>query len=215
MTKFVEIPASKNSLSNRRPILGVGINDSPYITQPIINGRKVVCPYYRYWSDMLSRCYNPNFLARRPTYVGCSVSSEWLTFSNFREWMKTQDWKGKQLDKDLLVSGNKQYNKESCIFVSNSINSLLVDCGSAKGKYPTGVSFDKRRGEYLAKRSVNCMTVNIGRFKSDRLAEVAYLIFKSDLTAKIAHEEEASKNLRLKNALLRHAKAFKEKAEKL
>lgn len=57
MNKFVEIPVSKASLTNRKLILGVGVNDSAYQTQVKVNGKSVVCPFYRAWSHMLTRCY--------------------------------------------------------------------------------------------------------------------------------------------------------------
>ena len=37
MIKFIEMPASKQALSQRKLILGVGTNDVSYVTQPKIN----------------------------------------------------------------------------------------------------------------------------------------------------------------------------------
>ena len=76
---------------------------------------------------MLQRCYSESHLVRQPTYKGCSVCEEWLTFSNFKSWMEQQDWEGKQLDKDLLVYKNKIYSPETCVFVSSVINSFFVE----------------------------------------------------------------------------------------
>ncbi len=39
---FHKIPASKKSLANRKLIFGIGINDSDYITDTVINGKRVL-----------------------------------------------------------------------------------------------------------------------------------------------------------------------------
>src|SRR5690554_513591 len=106
-------------MKNRKLVHGVGVNDADYVIQKweefgYVDGkrkRKLVwrCPYYGVWVRMLERCYSAKTQDRRPTYKGCSVSEEWLTFSTFKDWMKTQKWEGLQLDKDLLFEGNKVY----------------------------------------------------------------------------------------------------------
>lgn len=123
-SKFIEIPANKRSLAMRRPVYGVGINDANYQITPIINGRQVMCPIYQAWSGMLERCYSGKYQAKKPTYIGCAVCNEWLTFSKFRAWMLKQDWQGKQIDKDIRVKGNKIYSAETCMFVTNKENSV-------------------------------------------------------------------------------------------
>jgi len=112
-----------------------------YTVKPTLNGKVQVCPYYACWNNMLVRCYSRSYLQRHPTYEGCSVEESWLTFSNFKAWMKQQDWKGKFLDKDILVLGNKVYSKDTCLFVSTAINNLLTDCRKSKGSCSLGVSF--------------------------------------------------------------------------
>lgn len=48
---FVRAPASKTSLSLRKPVQGVGINDSDYKT--LNNG--IFCPIYRKWRSMIEQ----------------------------------------------------------------------------------------------------------------------------------------------------------------
>lgn len=136
MNTFIEIPARKNSLVQRKPIYGVGINDSPYIVTPVIDGKKLWCPYYQAWVNMMARCYSDKHKKKYPTYIGCSVIKEWRLFSNFRRWMVTQDWQGKQLDKDILVVGNKVYSPDNCMFVTMETNNLVLDGSTIRGKYP-------------------------------------------------------------------------------
>lgn len=211
MTQFIEIPASLHSLAMRKPLQGVGINDADYITQPRISGKNLVCPYYRAWRDMIARSYSAKLQEKQQTYIGCSVSREWLTFSNFREWMQGQDWKGKELDKDILIPGNKIYGPNTCIFVSSQINTLLNDNSSIRGKYPQGVCWHKRDQQYNARCKVNGKKKWIGYFATITEAECAYLLFKSNLIKKTAYEEEAESNPILQQALLQHAKIITDK----
>ncbi|MEH6451150.1 MAG: hypothetical protein V7765_20970 [Oleispira sp.] len=204
MTQFIEVPASKNSLSKRKPVFGIGINDANYVAQPVVESKKISCPYYRAWKNMLMRCYSEKYQTKRPTYIGCSVDKEWLTFSVFRAWMEGQDWQGKQLDKDLLIPGNKEYGPAACIFVSSQINSLLNDHAAERGDFPQGVGFDKALGKYKAYCSVNGKMKHLGCFTSIPEAEITYLTFKSELIKQIASEEEAASNPKLQTALLRH-----------
>ena len=125
MNEFIEIPASEKSLSNRRLVFGKGSNDATYMTQTTFNGRSSICPYYSRWRDLLKRCYSDKFQNKNTSYIGCSIASEWIKFSNFKSWMEKQDWEGKELDKDLLVQGNKVYGPSTCIFVPREINLIV------------------------------------------------------------------------------------------
>lgn len=144
-------------LGTPRLVYGVGINDADYVVHKWEtieeNGvrRKIrvwICPYYQTWKSMLERCYSSKYQERQPTYIGCSVSEEWLTFSNFRRWMECQDFEGKQLDKDLLFEGNKVYSGETCVFVTSTVNSFTLDCGASKGKWLVGVCWNKGRSKF-------------------------------------------------------------------
>ena len=97
----------------KKLVYGVGINDADYSvakTEVIghVDGKRKQkrvwgCPYYEVWANMLKRCYSAKCQGKQPTYKGCSVSEEWLRFSNFGRWMEVQDFEGKQLDKDLAI----------------------------------------------------------------------------------------------------------------
>lgn len=208
MDNFVQIRATKRSLSLRKPIHGIGINDADYIVCPRVNGARLRCPFYRVWHSMLERCYSRKFQENHHTYKDCSVVKEWLAFSNFRAWMVLQDWKGKQLDKDILVIGNKTYSPDNCLFVSHAINSLLNDSEATRGMYPQGVSFDKSSGKYKAQCGVSGKQEMLGTFDSIKSAEDSYLKFKSKLITDVAIS--TSDNI-LKHALMRHAVAFSDR----
>ena len=91
---------------SKRLVFGVGINDSDYevYKYETINGKRKAtwkCPYYERWVSMLRRCYSPRSLEKYPTYKGCTVCEEWLTFSTFKKWMENQEWEDRHLDKDF------------------------------------------------------------------------------------------------------------------
>ena len=145
-------------------IYGIGINDSDYKIQPHIEGKQVICKYYQTWKGMLSRCYDFKTQAKRPTYIGCTVCDEWLTFSNFKRWMETQDWEGKCLDKDILVQRNKVYSPDTCIFVTDAINVLFTKRDAARGQYKLGVYFNRENGKFKSQCNINGKQKHLGYY---------------------------------------------------
>ncbi len=108
------------------------------------------------WQRMLYRCYGR--VRNRETYDNCSVHEVWHSFENFLSWFEDQVSygyyeKGYQLDKDLLVLGNRVYSPETCVFLPFRLNSLLQVKKLSKNNYLPGVNFDKSRG--LFKSEVN------------------------------------------------------------
>ena len=201
ITTFPNTPANALSITRRRSILGIGINDAPYMVSPRINGKRPVCPFYRVWADVLQRCYSPKYQAKYPTYVGCITCPEWLVFSVFRAWMVKQDWQKKQIDKDLIIPGNKMYSPETCLFVTAAINSLLLNCTSARGKHPQGVSFNKHARKFVARISIHGNNKHLGYFETPEEAEPVYIKAKSNHIRDVAEGEKEP----LRSALLRHA----------
>ena len=112
---------------------GVGINDTDCVTQESASEGKRICPYYSRWRALLLRCYDSKMHDKHPSYRDCRVCDDWLVFSKFREWMKSQNWEGNSLDKDLLVRGNKLYSPETCLFIPQSLNAMI------NGNLTTGV----------------------------------------------------------------------------
>ena len=189
MSGFVEITASNMSLSKRKLVAGVGINDADYTISPVINGKRFLCAIYSTWSNMIKRCYSPKLLKARPSYIGCSVSREWLTFSIFKSWMVEQSWEGKELDKDILIQGNKIYSPETCIFVTPAINLLLTDRAAKRGEWPIGVYFNKRGGKYVAQCVVEGKAKYLGVYSEPREAHEAYKKFKYAHIADVANHQ--------------------------
>ena len=170
MTEFKKIIANNNSIGQRKPIHGVGINDAWYQVQHMIGIKTIICPFYRKWKSMITRCYSEKHQQSRPNYAECYVCDEWLIFSNFKAWMKKQDWQDKELDKDILNQGNNIYSPIDCLFVSQAVNSLMF----------------KRDGSFQAELRVNGKKKYLGRFSTPEIASKAYKSAKYKLLADIA-----------------------------
>ncbi|PHR55983.1 MAG: AP2 domain-containing protein [Robiginitomaculum sp.] len=201
MSSFVEIPATRNSMMRRKIHYGIGINDAPYMTSVEVSGKMTQCPVYRMWVNMLKRCYDNEFHKKNPTYIGCSVSIDWWMFSKFREWVKNKDWIGKQLDKDLLIQGNKVYSSGTCVFVSREVNNITGGGNSATGEYPQGVTMDNGRGKLFAQIKIMGKVKFLGYFKTATEAHDAYKIAKYARISEVANEQTDE---RLKLALLNY-----------
>lgn len=169
-------------------VYGVGINDAKYTVIPSISGKRKTCPFYRKWKDMLGRCYSEKVIKANPTYAGCTVTSEWLGFSNFKAWMEKQDWEGNQLDKDLLVSGNKVYGPDTCVFVSGDVNKFMTESLKIRGDLPIGVSWHKGNSKYHAQ----CNNLSrgsgksLGYYDTAEIAHAVYLERKKTLAIELA-----------------------------
>lgn len=180
---------------------GVGVNDADYQVSSMSSGKQVLCRYYSTWRSMFYRCYSESHVSRCETYAGCSVHPDWHSFMAFRSWMEKQDWKGKVLDKDLLVEGNKVYSEDNCVFLDETINLFISDKRDV-GVYPRGVYlhesglFCARTGsKFTGKR-----TTSLGYFKSPEEAHEAYRVGKYKLALQLA---EGQKDKRVVEALIR------------
>lgn len=138
----------------------------------------------RLWNDMYSRCYNKKLHKRFPEYIGCTICEYWLEDKErFYKWVEENYYmvgsEQVDLDKDILVKGNKVYSPDTCIFVPHTINTLLLNSKRNRGKYPLGVSYDK--GKYRAALSVDGKNVKLGCFNTPEKAFEEYKEHKKSL----------------------------------
>ena len=103
----------------RTLVFGVGIMDAES------SGVMENIHSYSVWIGMLGRCYRKGKYERE-AYSGCTVCDEWLTFSEFNKFYEKYHVEGYELDKDLLVPGNKVYMPSRCVFIPRSLMVLLL-----------------------------------------------------------------------------------------
>jgi len=164
----------------RSLVFGVGVND--WVGKVKVDGKLI--REYKLWSGMLERCFCKKYKQKKPTYEGVACSKDWLSMTKFIEdvsQMRGHDLSGWQLDKDILQKGNKLYSKDTCCFVPQEVNSLLIKCDNSRGEWPVGVNFHKATGKFMAQLAINGKRKSLGRFTTP---EEAFQVYK---LAKEAH----------------------------
>lgn len=168
-----------------RHVFGVGIND--YDKEVTDNDGRVI-KSYRIWSGVIKRCYDEKTQKKAPAYIGCTVCDEWKYFSNFKKWFDKHYIEDYQLDKDILVQGNRIYSPNTCCFVPQRINTILLDCRASRGKYKIGVSYHKRNNKYGASVNMNGKLKHLGYFTTEEEAYKEYCKNKKEIIKSTALE---------------------------
>jgi hypothetical protein len=157
---------------------------------------------YRAWYAMLLRAYGADLHKVRPTYIGCSVDKNWHCFQNFAAWFEENYIEGFELDKDILIKGNKIYSPETCVFIPHSLNTFFLKCDASRGKYKIGVHYNKTAKKFVARCNVNGKKKCLGYFNTEDEAFNVYKLFKESEARRIA--EDYKYNLKLYNVLMNY-----------
>ena len=163
---------------------------------------------YKFWENMIRRCYDEFNLSKHTTYIGCTVCEEWQSFENFTEWFNENYYEieGEKmcLDKDILVHGNKIYSPSTCIFAPQRINTLFVKKDMNRGDLPIGVHWDKSRNKYKSTwRDFNSKTKS-KRFNTIQEAFDCYKYNKEKIIKQVADEYKPYIPKKLYDAMYRY-----------
>lgn len=114
---------------------------------------------YHHWHQMLIRCSSDEHKFRN--YFDKEIVDEWLCFQVFAPWAESQVGFDKlkpkwQLDKDILVQGNKIYGPDTCCFIPHRINSLVIKSN------PEGFWSEKDNRWYFSYREYDSTKVRKG-----------------------------------------------------
>ena len=185
-------------------VFGVGIIGDKY---PItING--VLTKEYILWKHMLQRCYSTTLKKKQPTYEGCEVSDKFKNYEYFYEWCNKQigfGISGFELDKDLLMKGNKVYSESTCVFIPAEINLLLTKRTASRGNHLIGVYWDKTNKAFRARVNKNkgC-SEHLGYFKTEIEAFKAYKKTKEAFVKEQANKWKSQIDERAYEALMNY-----------
>jgi hypothetical protein len=187
--RYDNLVRGKVSNPYHRSVFGVGyLGEGKY--KRTINGE--ISNIYSRWSKMIRRCYDENLHQKHPTYKDCSVYSQWHDFQNFAIWHEDNYYQIKgermELDKDILVKGNKQYSPDTCIFVPHNINTLFVKANAIRGSYPIGVSWNKEKRKFESNYFNRGKRIKLGYFNSVDDAFNTYKEHKENLIKQIAND---------------------------
>lgn len=189
---------------------GIGyFGEGNYKSNIQINGKHCHTEQYNTWVGMMKRCYDPKYLLKFPTYIDCSVDEEWHNYQVFAKWYDDNIYKVDdeymELDKDILNKGNKVYSPETCIFVPQRINYLLLKRDAARGECPIGTYFNKEINRYVANgRANNKKTINLGSFDNKEDAFQAYKTHKERKIKDLADQYKNKIPNKLYNALINY-----------
>ena len=179
-------------------VLGKGVVGNKYPTK--IGGKQT--KEYLLWTNMLRRCYSENFNLKDVYYVGCTVSENFRQYTYFYEWCNSQigfGVEGFQLDKDLLVKGNRVYSEDTCCLVPAEINTLLTrytkESDTCKGVY-----YNKR----MSKFSAHLVGKYIGLFTTELEAFQVYKTAKETYIKEVANKWKDQIDPRVYNTLMNY-----------
>ena len=183
---------------------GVGIFGTKYPSK--ING--VLTKEYKLWTHMLQRCYSASLKKKSPTYEGCEVSNKFKSYEYFYEWCHKQvgfGIEGFELDKDLLVKGNKVYSEDFCVFLPIEINTVLTKCTSSRGEHLIGVYWNKKDKAFVAQvRKNKGKQEHLGYFNTELEAFNAYKEAKESFIKEQAEKWKGKIDNRAYNALMNY-----------
>lgn len=187
-------------LNQRERVCGVGIND---VEESVANNGIITKAYNR-WRSIIQRCYDLRIINRTPNYIGCMVDGRWLFFSNFLQWFAENYVEGYDLDKDILVKGNKVYSPDTCCFVPHLINSMFTKTDAKRGPYPIGVRITY--GKYQARLLRYDKSVHLGIFDTPEEAFYAYKDAKEAYIKEVAttYYNEGKITKRVYDALMKY-----------
>jgi hypothetical protein len=187
-----------------KSVNGVGyLGEGAFTSREVGNSRKTTLVYY-IWSGMMDRGYCQKLKEKSPTYIDCTVCVEWHNFQVFAEWYTNHEFYdlGYQLDKDILVKGNKHYSPDTCCLVPAVVNAMFNTCGTRRGLYPLGVGFHSGKKSFYASVREENKLIHLGMFLTPELAFDAYKDSKEVLVKRLALEWEGKIERKVFNTLM-------------
>ena len=199
-TTTKEINQGKIADRLKPSVFGVGIIGNKYPTT--INRKST--KHYVLWKSMLERCFGNNNHKPSVSYKSCSVNDNFKYYTYFYEWCNEQIGfnDGFNLDKDLLIKGNKIYSEDSCVFLPQEINLALSTKNSQRGEYLIGVS--KSRNGYGSRCSTYGKSYSLGIYDTEIEAFNAYKQTKENYIKELANKWKGKIDPRAYNALMNY-----------
>ena len=181
-------------------VCGVGVIGNKY---PIsIKGKHT--KEYKLWYNIIKRCCDINEKQRSKsiTYKDIVCCDEWLYYENFYEWLHSQPNFNKwikedkwDIDKDVLVKGNKIYSPITCCLMPNNVNLLFINRTNHRGKLPIGVHKNNNKFSASCMNPFTKRRIHIGTYDTIDEAFLAYKQYKENIIKQVAHIEYNNGNI--------------------
>jgi hypothetical protein len=163
---------------------------------------------YISWTCMLFRCYDKIGRIQNPTYNDVTVCDEWLNYQTFAQWYTDNYYEIKgermEIDKDILIKGNKIYSPSTCCIVPHNINLLFIKNDRLRGNLPIGVNYHKNENKYIAQCHIleSKYNITLGRFDTPEDAfYLGYKPFKENYIKQVANQYKDKIPQKLYNAM--------------
>jgi hypothetical protein len=179
-------------------VYGIGFNTGGKHKTRI---NKIIQKPYQVWYSIFRRCFDPKY--QTEAYAKTSVEPIWHSFQNFAEWFNENYIDGWELDKDILVKGNKVYGPDTCCFVPKEVNNLMITSPSKRGIYPIGVSYCNTYKQFVS----SCQTT-LGQqkkyFPNSELAFEYYKLLRENYIIEIAEKWKSKLPAIVYNSLINY-----------
>lgn len=198
-TATKEINEGKIADRLKPSVFGVGIIGDKYPTS--INNKNL--KEYKLWNSIIERCYSDNQKKVFDTYKDCTISDNFLHYEYFYDWCNKQigfNCDNFDLDKDLLVKGNKVYSESTCVFLPKEINKALSTKKSQRGNCLIGVR--KTKTGYQSRCNIRGKNYSLGTFKTELEAFNAYKQVKESYLKELAEKWKDQIDHKAYNALI-------------
>ena len=161
---------------------------------------------YSRWMGIINRCYRNVEYDKNTRYADCVLCDEWTYFSNFNSWFEDPEngyQEGYEIDKDILVKGNKVYSPETCCFVPPEINKAVMTKFN-KAKESVGVWC--RNGKFEAYVHSHGKTHFLGTYTMREDAFTAYKNVKKQYIKELAEKyfQEGKITKKVYDALMKY-----------
>lgn len=187
-------------------LYGVGVND--FAVTPAADEWS-----YSVWDRILDCCYNDNSTRSRATYSDCTVAECWHRYSDFKAWFDKNCIIGYQLDKDILVPGNRVYGPDTCCFVPKTINmAVRWRRKQPRSGYPGVIMFADGFQAQIVHKSLT----QLGEWRTDALeAHCDWQLLKADTIDDHLRDylREDAPDLRVVKALIKYADRLRSNAD--
>lgn len=159
---------------------------------------------YIIYNGILNRCYNKDTKEMFPWYEKVSMCGEWRNNpDSFVNWYENNYYEingeSMQVDKDLLIPGNKEYAPDKCCILPERINSLLANskklyqrddsllARKLNTELPLGVRHNKSKNKYFGQITIEGEVITLGlkdtpeeAFADYKRHKEAYILFVAD-----------------------------------
>ena len=179
----------------RTLIYGVGIND-------VMISEYTKTRTWKVWCGIIRRTDNrdPVWIAKKSSYKDCTLDPIWFKLSVFKEWIEQwDDYKNKEVDKDILIPGNLHYGPDTCLMVRRIVNQWFKPTDETKSDLPRGVcwnsSYKKGKSPKPYRAQINPLQVVDGEVKIGKRTALGHFLTVKD--ASDAFQKARQKSLQI------------------